>query len=237
MTDLHIFDLDETLIAGDSSSLFCEFMCDQGWMDKTSFLAEEARLMDLYHKGELLMEDYVNLQVEPLKQFSKPLLEAGIQTFVSQIMLQKFYPQAIELIKRIKQQGDEILVISATVAFLVKPIAALLELNNVLAIDLEMDENGLPTSKIAGQVSYREGKVLRLQAWLKEQGREFEHSHFYSDSINDLPLLEYVDFPIVTNPDENLLKIADEKAWPILDWRRDEALSTEILRAQNSLDS
>lgn len=233
MTDLHIFDLDETLIAGDSSSLFCEFMCEQGWMDKTTFLAEEARLMDLYHKGELLMEDYVNLQVEPLQQFSKPLLDAGIQTFVSQVMLQKFYPQAIELIKRIKQQGDDILVISATVSFLVKPIAALLELDNVLAIDLVMDENGMPTSQIEDQVSYREGKVIRLQQWLAEQGREFENSHFYSDSINDLPLLEYVDFPIVTNPDKTLSQIANDKAWPILDWRRDEALSTEIFRSEN----
>lgn len=234
MTDLHIFDLDETLIAGDSSSLFCEFMCQQGWMDKTTFLAEEARLMDLYHKGELLMDDYVNLQIEPLKGFSKPLLDAGIQTFVSQVMLQKFYPQAIELIKRIKQQGDEVLVISATVAFLVEPIAALLELDNVLAIDLVMDENGMPTSQIAGQVSYREGKVIRLQKWLAEQNREFEHSHFYSDSINDLPLLEYVDFPIVTNPDARLSQVANDKAWPILDWRRDEAMSTDMLRSENN---
>jgi len=234
MTDLHIFDLDETLIAGDSSSLFCEFMCEQGWMDKTSFLAEEARLMDLYHKGELLMEDYVNLQVEPLKAFSKSLLDTGIQTFVTQVMLQKFYPQAIELIKRIKQQGDEVLVISATVAFLVKPIAALLEINNVLAIDLVMDEDDMPTSTIKGHVSYREGKVLRLKEWLAEQEGEFENSHFYSDSINDLSLLEYVDFPIVTNPDAKLTEIANQKAWPILDWRRDQALSTEILRAENN---
>lgn len=234
MTDLHIFDLDETLISGDSSSLFCEFICEQGWMDKSRFLAEETRLMDLYHKGELLMEDYVKLQIEPLNSLTKPLIDAGIQTFVSQVMLQKFYPQAVELLKRIKQQGDEILVISATVTFLVKPIAALLELDNVLAIDLVMDENGLPTHEIAGQVSYREGKVIRLKQWLAEQNREFEHTHFYSDSINDLPLLEYVDFPIVTNPDEPLTQIANEKKWPILDWRRDEAISTEIYRSENS---
>ena len=236
MTDLHIFDLDETLISGDSSSLFCEFICEQGWMDKSRFLAEEARLMDLYHRGELLMEDYVRLQVEPLQRLTKPLLDAGIQTFVSQVMLQKFYPQALELLKRIKQQGDEILVISATVTFLVKPIAALLELDNVLAIDLVMDENGMPTQEIAGQVSYREGKVIRLQQWLEEENREFEHTHFYSDSINDLPLLEYVDFPIVTNPDENLAQVAKDKTWPTLDWRRDEALSTEIYRSDNTLN-
>ena len=128
-------------------------------------------------------------------------------------------PQALDLVRRHQAAGDQVLIVTATNEFVTRPIAAAFGVPELIAIDLERDARGNPTGAIRGTPSFREGKVARVEQWLAERGLDWsrvEHSTFYSDSINDLPLLERVHEPVATNPDARLTAIAAQRGWRIL---------------------
>ncbi|TCK08627.1 HAD family hydrolase [Marinobacterium mangrovicola] len=214
---LAIFDLDETLVRGDTASLFCRFMVDTGLADGT-FVDQEQELMQRYADETLSMPEYVAFMLKPLRHIPAAEVQALMPAFIDGYVRHRIYPQARALIQHQREKGRFPLIISATPAFLVQAVAGELGVADVLAIDLELSERGRYTGAIEGIATYREGKVSRLHAWLEQQQKTLDGARFYTDSINDLALLEQVDSPFATNPDERLTKIAERRGWPILRW-------------------
>lgn len=215
---LAIFDLDETLIDGDCASLWAKHMAAIRWVDADSFLTREQELMALYSRGELAMEDYMTYTLSPLVGRTEEEVEFVVAPFVEDVIEPIIYNDAMRCLAHHRAAGDRLLVISASAHFLVSAIAERLGVAEVLAIDLEQ-QHGHYNGKTHGVLTYREGKVLRLQDWLEQQGESLAGAYFYSDSRNDLPLLNQVDFPHVVNPDPTLRAHAEQAGWPILNWR------------------
>ncbi len=215
---LAIFDLDETLIQADSASLWSQYLVEQGFVKDPGFLQQEAELMAQYAAGELDMADYMAFSLSPLRGRSEAEIEAMVPAFVEGWIKPRIYPQAFDLLARLKARGYRLLVISATAEFLVRPIAQVLGICEVLAIESEYDDLGLHSGRTQGTLTFRQGKVIRLRQWLTEQALSLDGAQFYSDSINDLPLLEQVDHPIATNADGRLRQLAAERGWDLLDW-------------------
>ncbi|MBB6341284.1 HAD superfamily hydrolase (TIGR01490 family) [Pseudomonas fluvialis] len=214
---LAIFDLDETLIDGDCASLWAQHMVDLQWVDGDSFLAREQELMRLYGRGELAMEDYMAFTLSPLVGRTPEEVAYVVGPFVEDVIEPLIFSDAMRCVAEHRAAGDRILVISASAVFLVEAIAERLGIAEVLAIDLEQ-QHGCYSGKTCGVLTYREGKVTRLQQWLGEQAESLEGAFFYSDSRNDLPLLSQVSNPRAVNPDEALQAHAQENGWPILAW-------------------
>ncbi|MWV15748.1 HAD-IB family hydrolase [Pseudomonas sp. L-22-4S-12] len=214
---LAIFDLDETLIDGDCASLWAKHMAAIQWVDADSFLTREQELMALYSRGELAMEEYMAYTLSPLVGRTEEEVEFVVGPFVEDVIEPIIYSDAMRCLAQHRAAGDRLLVISASAHFLVSAIAERLGIAEVLAIDLEQ-QHGHYSGKTRGVLTYREGKVLRLQAWLEQQGESLAGTYFYSDSRNDLPLLGLVDFPRAVNPDPTLRAHAEQAGWPILAW-------------------
>lgn len=215
---LAIFDLDETLIHGDCASLWTEEMVKIGWADGESFLAHEQKLMRQYAAGTLAMEDYMAYTLSPLVGRTPEEVAHVVEPFVEDVIEPIFYTDASRCLAEHRQAGNRLLVISASAHFLVSAIAERFGIDEVLAIDLEQ-QHGFYTGRTEGVLTYREGKVTRLNAWLAEQGESLAGASFYSDSRNDLPLLQLVDKPFTVNPDPTLRAHAEQAGWPILSWR------------------
>ncbi|PWB36076.1 HAD-IB family hydrolase [Pseudomonas sp. SDI] len=215
---LAIFDLDETLIHGDCASLWSAQMVRLGWVDGESFLRRDKELMDAYGRGHLAMEDYMAFSLEPVAGRTPEEVEHLVEPWVEDVIEPIIYSDACTCIAAHRKHGDRILVISASGAHLVGPIAARLGIDEFLAIDLEV-RNGVFTGNTVGTLTYREGKISRLLEWLDQEEENLEGASFYSDSRNDLPLLLKVDHPHVVNPDPVLREHAEQHGWPILSWR------------------
>ena len=214
---LAIFDLDETLIAGDCASLWSHEMARLEWVDEERFLKHEAHLMAEYASGRLAMEDYMAYTLEPLVGRTMAEIEYVVTPFVEDVIEPLIYGDAMRCIATHRAKGDRILIISASPHFLVSAIANRLGIDEVLAIDVEL-EQGLINGKTKGVLTYQEGKVVRLQAWMEVENETLDEAYFYSDSRNDLPLLERVSHPRAVNPDSVLREHALSAAWPILKW-------------------
>jgi HAD superfamily hydrolase (TIGR01490 family) len=215
---LAIFDLDETLIHGDCASLWSSEMAKLGWVDGESFLQQDHELMALYAEGKLAMEDYMTFSLSPLVGRSAEEVAFIVEPYVEEVIEPLFYSDATRCLANHRAAGDRILIISASAHFLVSAIAARLKIEDVLAIDIE-EQQGTYSGRTQGVLTYREGKVTRLQAWLEEQSESLEGAYFYSDSRNDLPLLQLVGKPCAVNPDPVLRRHAEQAGWPILSWR------------------
>jgi HAD superfamily hydrolase (TIGR01490 family) len=216
---LAIFDLDDTLIDGDSASLFCRYLVDRR-IAGPELLHQEAELMHAYNHGVMNMADYIALTTAPLRALSAEMLNALAADFVHSRILPLHYPQARRQLQAHRAAGDRCLIISATADFIVRHAAAALGVADALAIDLERDARGCLTGRIEGTPSFREGKVVRLRQWLAQVDQSFSGFSFYSDSSNDLPLLEFVDRPHAVNPDPRLGALARTRNWPVLHWMR-----------------
>ncbi|MBA1273738.1 HAD family hydrolase [Stutzerimonas azotifigens] len=214
---LAIFDLDETLIDGDCASLWSHEMAKIGWVDGESFLRKDAELMAEYAFGRLAMEDYMAFSLAPLVGRTAEEVAHVVAPFVEDVIEPLIYSDAMRCIAEHRMAGDRILVISASAHFLVSAIAERLGIDEVLAIDLE-EQHGFYSGATRGVLTYREGKVRRLEEWVADQGESLAGAHFYSDSINDLPLLQRVDFAHVVNPDPMLAEQARREGWPIVNW-------------------
>lgn len=228
---LAIFDLDETLLAGDSCSLFCQFLVDEG-IAAPVFLQQDAQMMLRYHDQTLVMADYIHFLIEPVKHLSIADIEGLMPVFVERYVVPRLYPQAQRLLAEYQLQGLRTLILSATPEFIVKAVAAYLEMCDFLAIQLESNENRY-SGFVSGVPTFREGKVARLHSWLAGQQETLEGSLFYSDSINDLPLLEQVEHPVAVNPDHQLLAIANQRNWPVLLWLVPEVYNAQITQTED----
>lgn len=215
---LAIFDLDDTLIDGDCASLWSAHMADLGWVDRDSFLARDHELMTLYAEGKLAMEDYMAFSLSPLVGRTAEEVASVVEPFVEDVIEPIIHSDAMRCLAGHRQAGDRLLIISASAHFLVSSIGERLGVEEVLAIDLA-EEHGHYSGKTRGVLTYRDGKVTRLNAWLAEHGERLDGAYFYSDSRNDLPLLGMVDNPRVVNPDPVLRAHAEQAGWPILAWR------------------
>ncbi|BEV73530.1 HAD family hydrolase [Paludibacterium sp. THUN1379] len=215
---LAIFDLDDTLVDGDSSSMFLQYLVDAG-LAAADMLAREAAMMADYRAGQLGMEDYMLFTMQPLQGKSVQEVATWTADYIQQRILPRLFPQALAALADYRAVGRRIVIISATGDHIVQPIARALGVDDALAIQLETRE-GCYTGRTRGTLTYQHGKVSRLHDWLAEQGETLANSHGYSDSINDVPLLEAVSQAHVVNPDARLAAVAAERHWPQLAWAR-----------------
>lgn len=215
---LAIFDLDETLIHDDCASLWARHMADLQWVDHDSFVPREQALMALYAQGELAIEDYMTFTLAPLVGRTPEEVEFVVGPFVEDVIEPIILSDAMRCLAAHRAAGDRLLIISASAHFLVSAIADRLGVEEVLAIDCELLHGGY-SGRISGVPTYREGKVERLRAWLEDESESLDGAHFYSDSHNDLPLLQIVPQPHAVNPDPTLRAHAEQAGWDILHWR------------------
>ncbi len=215
---LAIFDLDNTLLAGDSDHSWGEFLVEKEIVDRDSFKKANDQFYEDYKAGCLDIEAYVGFALGPVKDMSieqrSQLQQEFLQAKIHEIML----PKAQALIQKHRDAGDTLMIITATNRIITEPIAKLLNINILLATDPEIID-GQITGKIAGTPCFQEGKVKRLNAWLENSHETLEGSFFYSDSFNDIPLLEQVSYPYAVDPDDKLKHHALENGWPILSLR------------------
>jgi HAD superfamily hydrolase (TIGR01490 family) len=215
---LAIFDLDNTLIAGDSDHSWGEFLVDQNIVDRQLYKKMNDKFYADYESGCLDIFAYLEFSVEPLTQFSLQELDILHQQFMRDVIEPMKLDQAETLINHHRQAGDRILVITSTNRFIVEPICNSLGINEIIATDLQIID-GKYTGKVDGTPTFKEGKVERFNQWLREQNTNNEGSYFYSDSINDMPMLLEVTYPIAVDPDPALRKEAESRHWEIISLR------------------
>ncbi|MBL4821441.1 MAG: HAD family hydrolase [Gammaproteobacteria bacterium] len=217
---LAIFDLDNTLLRGDSDHVWGEFLIAKGLVNADIHASRNDRFYQHYTEGTLNINDYVRFTLDPV--LDKPIVELEVlrEEFMRSFIIPIFLPRAQDLITHHKSLGDYCLIISATNSFITEPIARALKVHDILATDLKV-KDGFYTGEIAGMPCFKEGKVGRLKQWIKLQNEAFilADSIFYSDSINDLPLLEAVATPVAVDPDEKLEALARQKSWKIISLR------------------
>ncbi len=215
---LALFDLDNTLIAGDSDCLWGEFLTEQGYVDSAAYQAGHEKFYEEYVAGTMNIYAFLEFQLKVLADNDRAQLEAWrknyIETKIKPIML----PQAIALIDDHRQKGHELLIITATNRFITEPIANEFKIDNLIACEPE-EINGQYTGKVSGTPSYGEGKVIRLNDWLDNQEQKLEESWFYSDSHNDIPLLKEVNHAIAVDADDTLIAEAENQNWPVISLR------------------
>jgi len=212
---LAIFDLDNTLLNGDSDYLWGQFLVQQGRVDADVYSKENQRFYDEYVDGSLDIFEFLEFSLAPLKQIEMTELTQLHKQFMQASIRPAITTKSRELIKSHASKGDTLLIITATNLFITAPIAKELNIPNILATDPEIINNKY-TGKVDGTPCFREGKVERLKVWLKNTGDNLADSYFYSDSHNDLPLLEMVKNPIAVDPDDTLRSHAEMKGWKII---------------------
>ena len=215
---LAIFDLDNTLIAGDSDHLWGQYLIKKGVVDREYYERENNRYYDEYKQGTLDIYAFLRFSLKPLTQHPLPTLLSWRAEFMRDEIDSLMLPKAITLLNKHRASGDTLLIITATNRFVTEPIADKLGVEHLLATDPEQI-NGQYTGEVAGSPCFQEGKVERLAQWLAEQGGDLKGSYFYSDSHNDIPLLKKVEHPCVVDGDEQLLEYARKKAWPTMSLR------------------
>lgn len=215
---LAIFDLDNTLIAGDSDHRWGEFLCATGRVDANSFARENDAFYTAYQQGTLDIYAYLEFALRPIAGLSSAEVQTLQEQFIREWIAPILLPQAHDLIDRHRNAGDTLIIITATNTVVTRPIADLLGIDALLGCEAEL-KNGYYTGGIIGTPSFQEGKVSRLDDWLAEKKISMAGACFYSDSHNDLPLLERVDKPIAVDPDDKLAAIAKQRSWPIISLR------------------
>jgi len=219
--NLALFDLDNTLLAGDSDYNWSLFLIKQGLLDeKTHHERNEQFYLD-YKNGNLDIYKFLAFQLKPLSEHSVADLNALHAEYMDTVIRPMMTKKAQDLVNQHKAQGDLCLVITATNSFVTKPIAQAYGIAHLIGTDPEM-ANGAYTGGVAGVPSFQEGKVTRLQQWLAERGQvlaDFERSYFYSDSHNDLPLMKLVTHPVAVDADAKLTDYAQQHGWPHISLR------------------
>lgn len=215
---LAIFDLDNTLIGGDSDHLWSQFVCEQGLVDSDDFAQRSEQFYADYQAGVLDIDAYLRLTLGTLKGHPLEKLSDWHRAFMDSKIKPIMLPRAAALIANHRQRGHELLIITATNRFITAPIVAALGVENLIACEAEIID-GIYTGLPSGIPSYQAGKVTRLHLWLEGRGIGLEDCWFYSDSHNDLPLLELVDHPVAVDPDDILRARALECGWPVISLR------------------
>ncbi|MBT6021921.1 MAG: HAD family hydrolase [Candidatus Thioglobus sp.] len=215
---LAIFDLDKTLINGDSDFLWGEFMSEIGAVDEKTYQVKNQYFFDQYALGKLNINEYLEFCLEPLSQNNRTTLDGWHQRFMQEKIEKILLPKAQQVVNQHKAKGDTVLVITATNSFVTAPIVERYGIDNLLATNPEVKQ-GQFTGKVEGEPCFQQGKITHLNKWLEKTGKEMSGAYFYSDSHNDLPMLELVDNPVVVHGDDKLKTIAKQRGWPSIDWR------------------
>lgn len=215
---LAIFDLDNTLIAGDSDHSWGEFLAHKNLVDAEHYRRANDAFYEDYKAGTLDIRAYLEFSLAPLTRHSMAELDKLHAEFMRNYITPMLLPKAQALLNTHRAQGDYLLIITATNGFVTRPIGKHLGVDDLLATDPEVVD-GAYTGKFVGTPCFQAGKVVRLHEWLKTHNHSLEGAFFYSDSINDVPLLEQVDHPVAVDPDARLEAIAQERGWKIISLR------------------
>ena len=215
---LAIFDLDNTLLDGDSDYLWGEFLVEQHIVDSAWYQQQNQHFYEQYLAGKMDINAFLTFQLKPLADNKLTDLTRWRTQYLAEKIWPVLLPASIQLITQHQKQGDTLLIITATNRFLTAPIAQKLGINHLIATEPEIID-GAYTGKITGTPSYQQGKVKRLHTWLKSHHHTLDGSYFYSDSHNDLPLLSCVHHPIAVDPDPTLRTIAKKRGWKIISLR------------------
>ncbi|MDX2506187.1 MAG: HAD family hydrolase [Gammaproteobacteria bacterium] len=216
--DLAIFDLDNTLLGGDSDYLWGQFLVEKTLVDPVLYERENQRFYDEYKAGTLDIFEFLEFSLAPLSQHSMARLAEMHNEFMHNKIDSIWLPRAEALLEQHRQKNDFLLIVTATNYFVTAPIAQKLGVDDIIATMPEQINNQY-TGKVSGTPCFQEGKVERLSQWLQEHDLSLQNSHFYSDSYNDLPLLLKVTHPVAVDPDEQLEQYALEKNWPVISLR------------------
>ncbi|KNZ33025.1 MAG: phosphoserine phosphatase [Methylibium sp. NZG] len=217
--NLCLFDLDDTLLPLDSDHAWGEFLIRLGWVDEAEFGRRNDAFYAQYQAGQLDIDAYVSFTTEPLRRRGLPEANDAHSRFMAEVIAPNLRPQALALVREHQRRGDWVALVTATNDFVTAPIAQALGIADLIAVRLQRGPGGTITGRIEGTPSYREGKVRRVEEWLATRGAtwgDFARISVYSDSPNDLPLLERATDPVATNPSAALLAIAQSRGWRIL---------------------
>ena len=217
--NLVLFDLDNTLLAGDSDYAWAEFLMEEGVLDRAAYEERNQWFLSEYERGTIRMEDWLAFQLQPIANRPREQLQGWHREFMRRKVAPLILPRGRELIA--SHNGAEKVIITATNRFITGPIARELGVPHLIASEVE-EVDGLLTGRPRGQPSFGAGKVARLNDWLGARGRklaDYPQSWFYSDSHNDLPLLSLVTHPVAVDPDPRLARHAAERGWPTLSLR------------------
>ena len=223
MTQLALFDLDHTLLPFDSDYEWGQFLVRQGVVDALDYAQQNDQFYADYKLGKLDIDAFLRFALKPLSEHPRAQLQQWHDAFMAEVIVGKLHPAAIALVRRHQEAGDLCCVVTATNSFVTRPIVNAFGITHLVATEpatVNQDAKQMFTGKVHGIPSFREGKIQRVQDWLASLGHamdRMEKSYFYSDSLNDLPLLEAVSHPIATNPDPRLRAEAEKRQWPILE--------------------
>lgn len=215
---LAIFDLDNTLLSGDSDYLWGEFLCERNIVDSVRYREKNRQFFEAYESGTLDIMKFLEFSLEPLSRNDPQNLAKWHAEFMTEKIEPLITDKARRLVEQHRDKGDTLLIVTATNSFVTRPIASRFGIDNLIATDPEIAA-GRYTGRVAGEPSFREGKVTRLRQWLSNNDEALAGSTFYSDSHNDLPLLELVDSPVAVDPDDILKAEAETRGWPIISLR------------------
>ncbi len=218
-----LFDLDHTLLPIDSDHAWGEFTIGLGWVDAADYKHRNDAFYAQYQAGTLDIQAYIRFATAAVCRQGATNSIAAHEDFMRAVVMNAIKPQALELVHAHQRAGDRVVIVTATNEFVTRPIAQAFGVDELIAVELARDDGprgtGWYTGSIRGVPSFREGKVTRVEQWLQSQGWGWDgvHTTFYSDSMNDLPLLEKASVPVATNPDARLRALAAERSWRILD--------------------
>lgn len=215
---LALFDLDNTLLGGDSDHAWGDYLCERGILDGIAYKARNDDFYQDYLAGRLNITDYLNFSLEILGRTEMAQLEQWHREFMRDCVEPIILAKGEALLAEHREAGDKLLIITATNRFVTAPIAARLGVDTLLATECEMAD-GRYTGRTTDVPCFKEGKVTRLNRWLTESCLNLNGSYFYSDSMNDLPLLEQVTHPFAVDPDTNLRAEAERRGWPVISLR------------------
>lgn len=219
MKTVALFDLDHTLIPVDSDYAWNEFILALGWSDGEAFRRRNNEFYAHYKAGTLDIHAYVRFATQAMRERGVAESALAQARFMQEVIAAAIEPQALALVQAHQAAGDAVVIVTATNEFVTRPIANAFGVAELIAVQLVRDAAGELTGDILGTPSFREGKVARVESWLADRGLAWDgvQTHFYSDSINDLALLEKVSQPVATNPDDKLRAIAQARGWRILE--------------------
>ncbi len=215
---LALFDLDNTLLGGDSDHAWGDWLCERGILDGATYKARNDAFYQDYLAGRLNITDYLNFTLAIFGRTEMAQLDAWHREFMAECIEPIILPKALALLDKHRAAGDKLVIITATNRFVTAPIAARLGVDTLLATECEMVD-GRYTGRTTDVPCFKEGKVIRLNRWMQENGYTLDGATFYSDSMNDLPLLEQVAHPVAVDPDPNLLAEAQKRGWPVMSLR------------------
>ncbi|MBF0310828.1 MAG: HAD family phosphatase [Magnetococcales bacterium] len=219
MEKLALFDLDNTLLAGDSDYLWGRYLVERGRVDDSDYEARNRAFYEDYRHGVLDIQAYLRFQLGFLARESRATLESWREEFLERMIRPILLPKGQECIRRHREEGATVLIITATNRFVTEPIARLLGVDDLLATEAEENADGSFTGQPRGTPCFREGKIRRLEAWLQQRDATPTETWFYSDSRNDLFLLESVHHPVAVDADAVLAEEATRRGWPCISFR------------------